>query len=423
MKAEVPYLARLAQQAAGQAMLRPPRQLFAGGADMPAHLPDSGGSPRRRAVSAATRLPGPLAPAATGEERIAPGAAAAERGADTGEERAAGLEPGSATIAAPVLTPDAAAMPVTSTAPGTAAMPVTSTAPDAAAMPVASTAPGTAAMPDTTAEQPPATSAGQEPAAGIRVSPDGPDRHQPPQVVPRRRSASRPGLPAAGPANSVSARPTAPPEGPPVPDTSRPMADAGRARPPGAWASPLWGAPVDLPEAAELAPTAGGAARRAVSVSPAGSATAPSEPGTAAAAGSPQGQRTDDTGHLVAREAAGHQMPGAEAAAGQDRRREPAPVLDLTPTSTSRTPPAQEFGAERGEPYREPGAPERARVSIGTIEVTVVPPAPPVPAAREAQPPALVTSGWVRPPSLLASSVGRDRLRDGFRRWYGTAQG
>ena len=45
------------------------------------------------------------------------------------------------------------------------------------------------------------------------------------------------------------------------------------------------------------------------------------------------------------------------------------------------------------------------------------------PAAPEVQPPAQAARGWSRPPSLLAASAGADRLRDGLRRWYGTAQG
>jgi hypothetical protein len=68
---------------------------------------------------------------------------------------------------------------------------------------------------------------------------------------------------------------------------------------------------------------------------------------------------------------------------------------------------------ERGE--------RQARVSIGTIEVTVTPPAsaPPATAFPPPQPPP-PPSG---PPSSLTGSPAADRLRDGLRRWYGTAQG
>jgi hypothetical protein len=67
----------------------------------------------------------------------------------------------------------------------------------------------------------------------------------------------------------------------------------------------------------------------------------------------------------------------------------------------------------------QPRGAARAPVSIGTIEVTVVPPAQPE-ATRSAPPTA---TGRSRPASLLASGSGADRLRDGLRRWHGTAQG
>ena len=59
-------------------------------------------------------------------------------------------------------------------------------------------------------------------------------------------------------------------------------------------------------------------------------------------------------------------------------------------------------------------------MSIGTIEVTVVPPARP---GRESRPGAQVPRGGPRPASLLAAHGGTSRLRDGLRRWYGIAQG
>ena len=218
-------------------------------------------------------------------------------------------------------------------------------------------------------------------------------------------------------------RSRAAPGEPPAASSLPPAGGTGRARPPESWVSPLWGAPVDLPEAPELAPVAGEAARRAVSASPAGPAAPPSGPGTAVPAGSRPGQRTDDAGTSVARGAAGRREPGAGRATAPDRPRELAPVRDLMPPPASRTGPAAMPGTEPGEPYREPRAPGRPYLSIGTIEVTVVPLAPPAAAGREAQPSPPVTPGWSRPPSLLASSAGRDRLRDGLRRWYGTAQG
>jgi hypothetical protein len=52
-------------------------------------------------------------------------------------------------------------------------------------------------------------------------------------------------------------------------------------------------------------------------------------------------------------------------------------------------------------------------VSIGTVEVTVVSPAPPTQAAPT----------WPRPARQPAEGAGTGRLRDALRRWYGIAQG
>ena len=59
------------------------------------------------------------------------------------------------------------------------------------------------------------------------------------------------------------------------------------------------------------------------------------------------------------------------------------------------------------------------RVSIGAIEVTVVPPARPERIQPAPPPPRRLP----RPASLLTGNAGADRLRDGLRRWHGTAQG
>ena len=235
---------------------------------------------------------------------------------------------------------------------------------------------------------------------GLPVTPGRPDMHEPPQAAPRRRRTSSSGPPAAGPANPAGTGPV-PPGEPPAASSLPPAGGTGRARPPESWVSPLWGAPVDLPEALELAPVADEAARRAVSASPAGPAAPPSGPGTAAPAGSRPGQRADDAGTSVARGAAGHREPGAGRATAPDRPRELTPVRDLMPPPASRTGPATMPGTEPGEPYREPRAPGRPYLSIGTIEVTVVPPAPPAAAGREAQPSPPVTPRLV-PPSFPA---------------------
>ncbi|HUA27937.1 MAG TPA: hypothetical protein VMC03_03565 [Streptosporangiaceae bacterium] len=86
-------------------------------------------------------------------------------------------------------------------------------------------------------------------------------------------------------------------------------------------------------------------------------------------------------------------------------------------------------GRDRGDGLSgERSVPARARLSIGTIEVTVAPPAASPAAGAAAQParpgPASArVQSRPRPPSLLASGPGAERLRDGLRRWHGTAQG
>jgi hypothetical protein len=421
MNAEVPYLARLARQAAGQAMLWPPRQLFNGNIDMPVDVPDGGGSPQRYPVNAATSLPGPLVRAATGEEQIASDAVAPAHGADIEGGSRADLEPGSAAFAGPTAPPGV--MPVTSAAPpplpGATVTPVTSAAPalepGAGVTPVTSAASG--------ASVPPVTSAGQGPAGGIPVPRGAPDMHWPPQVASRRHSSSHSGPLPADQANSAGARPVAPPKEPQESSKPRAGGGTGRAQSSEPWAGPLWGAPVDLPEAVEFTPKADEAARRMISPSPAGPAAPSSGPAAAAIAASRDGHQTDNPGALVVRGAAGYPVPGAEAAAAPNWPREPAPVRNLIPPTLARTRPAPIPGSEPDEPHRKPRVSGQPNVSIGTIEVTVISPASPTPAAREAQPSPPVTRGWSRPPSLLASSAGRDRMRDGLRRWYGTAQG
>jgi hypothetical protein len=75
--------------------------------------------------------------------------------------------------------------------------------------------------------------------------------------------------------------------------------------------------------------------------------------------------------------------------------------------------PAHPRSAPRSEGTRQ------AQVSIGTIEVTVVPAAKPSMAEIPPAKPVIRS----RPPALIATGPGADRRRDGRRRWYGTAQG
>jgi hypothetical protein len=338
MKAEVPYLARLARQATGQPTLRPPRQLFTGDVDLPADSPGFPGSPgsaRRHAIDApGPRLLGSLPMADGGHEQLMPEASAPA-------SQGGGVEPAAAGNA-------------------------------------------------------PATPAGPEPAVAIRMTPDSPDRHLPPQAAPQWPGAGPDEVPGTTVASPAEIRPVTPPAEPRPAGDARPAVD-GPARPPKWWASSLSDGPMALPDALQPAPRAGQADHRAAPVSP----TVPAE--------------------LVPR--AAHQTtfrPGAPPAADAsdlDRIRQRTAVRDLMPQPADPPPVA----ISRTEPD-EPRVPRRPRVSIGTIEVTVVPPTPPVPVIPEMRLPAPVPPGRSRPPSPFAASEGADRLRHGLRRWYGTAQ-
>ncbi len=96
----------------------------------------------------------------------------------------------------------------------------------------------------------------------------------------------------------------------------------------------------------------------------------------------------------------------------------PGTDQQLASTALLRPDPGSLPGPEPGGLPR-PGTDRPPRVSIGTIEVTVLAPAPP---ASHAVPPPLARSPIERPSARAADAGGR-RLQDGLRRWYGTAQG
>jgi hypothetical protein len=386
MKTEVPYLARLARQAAGQPALRPPRQLFSGDIDLPVGSPGYFGSPRRHAVDAAApRLVGAVT-ASDGGEQPTPEALAPASRADR------------------IPTPGR---------PG-----------------------GSAAVEPAVAGNAPVTSARPEPAAATRTAPERPDLPRPPRAVPQRPGAGHAKVSAAAVGSPAGIRPVPPaPEPGPARD-ARPAVDRP-ARPPESWASSLSDGPVALPDSLQPAPRADQPAPRADQPAPRADQPAPradqpapradqadrraelvpravpAGPGPSGPAGLRQHQRTDDASGAVAHQTA--LGPGAPAAGDLDFPREPAAVRDLVPRPASDPPPVAISRTGPGEPR----VPRRPRVSIGTIEVTVVPPAP---AAPEIRLPAPVTPGWSRPPSPFAASEGADRLRHGLRRWYGTAQ-
>jgi len=138
------------------------------------------------------------------------------------------------------------------------------------------------------------------------------------------------------------------------------------ARPsPRSWTDPLWGAPVGLPPTVSARPR----------------------------------ERAGDATQSAGTAAVGALLPSSgQAPQGNDR-------------------PGSHAGRERRRQHGVPGA----RVSIGTIEVTVVPPAPQPGRPEDGR--VLSRPGRQGAPSLLAAGPGAERLRDGLRRWHGTAQG
>jgi hypothetical protein len=191
--------------------------------------------------------------------------------------------------------------------------------------------------------------------------------------------------------------------------------DAAQGRPRESWPSPLWGTPVDLPTTIELAPATRDTDRRAAAAPPPGSIAWPAEPGPASTARSHQNRHTKDSDLSM--------TPGAPKTADPDRSWTPAAVRELVPPTASAPPSSARPDPEPGDALQKPRVPgRRPQVSIGTIDVTVVPPAPPAPAAAEIRPPVQAAPTWSRPPSLLAADPGASRMRDGLRRWYGTAQ-
>jgi hypothetical protein len=200
----------------------------------------------------------------------------------------------------------------------------------------------------------------------------------PPEPAPPTDAAVPGGADAASP-GTASPQP-ARPGSPPAQDTPGSRAGAGAEPSPArpllvtSWADPVWALPIELP---------GSDARGA------GQAGGPAP--------------TSATGTSQASSPAAH---AAEAIL------QPAAAPALGPTHGTR--PGQ---SDASSP----------RVSIGTIEVTIV--APP---AQQPAPGAPALPGrqqehtaptWSRPPSLLTASRRSDRLRSGLRRWHGTAQG
>jgi hypothetical protein len=392
MRGQVRYLARLARQATGRPTLQPPRLVFA--SDMYAPVRPSGPTSLRRRPTANAAAPDPsafLAPGGASEEQPAPELGAFPHGHDGGREPVAGMPGG----------------PFIPAGPAPALIPPTLTSTSAPVRPTPTEPP---TQPDLAAGSPavPVASPAQAPA-GTPAASSGPESALPPSAAPHKRRTART-EPAdttdGGPAARASAPPAALPAEPPESDNGR-LAATGQARPSVSWTSPLWDMPVDLPGPIGLMPVEDGTKPRATTAPPAERAAVPPGPAPESPASPRQEPSRAGTG-LPVTLTRGHAAPPPEEAAD-----------DLIPPPIRHPALGPTLGPEPEELPRGPGGSWPPRVSIGTIEVTVVPPAS---AAREIQPPVQAAHGWSRPPSRFAASEGTRQLRDGVRRWYGTAQ-
>jgi hypothetical protein len=361
MTVRIPYLSGLARRAPRTAVLRPPRPLFIGDSSTPA------GAPVR---------PDSEDPAV----RTARGGWTATRG-----------WPGSSDPrAAPVADPNAAqttpstGSPALPTAHGASTRSRTAANDGAAGGGISPGSPGEAAAP-------------VEPvsAAVVAPAPRAVSHRRPPGRLPATAAAGdTPPAPVLGDAGAVSY----PGTGPAAPAAPGPLAAA-----PTTWTDPRWGLPAPLPP---------------------GTATLRDDPATA----------EDRTRRAAPALAAGHGRrpvgaasapdvpPGAEATITPPTEQ---PLPELRPTAdpaAARASDPQPLAVRPAAGHPGPSPHHRrsavGRLSIGTIEVTVTAPAtPPGPHRQSAtrRPRPAMAQGPTSPPA--------DPLRDGRRRWYGTAQG
>ncbi len=359
MRARIPYLARLARPDAGPAALRPPRPLFTG--DLFTHMRPAAydGSSRRAAGTIAARAAASAPQAAdAAHEPPTSRGIVSPSGADTSGEPAK----------IPPLAPPAAVSPMA----GADGVPAPA-GPDLPAL----TAPRLALAAPHPPLAPPAGTARMADMGGpaVPAAPDLPGQ----AAASRRPSGPRTGS-AAGASMSLAPPPAGPaahPAGPARPGLPEAPADTV---PPASVRQ--WGTPVELPRAAN--PSAD------VLASPPGRDTAPAP------------------------------RP-LDAADGRRRPGETSAVHDLLPSPSPANEAIEQSGSGPGGSGR-PGGAAWPQVSIGTIEVTVVPPTRPEPAAG-VQPPARAAGSRSRDGSGAAAGAGSDRIRSGLRRWYGTAQG
>lgn len=214
---------------------------------------------------------------------------------------------------------------------------------------------------------PPTPTPGEASAGRARAVTSSPlTRHQPPPITSVRPSRQQPRREPANPLlPTIAPPPPQPTQAPAADEPSHLMVSSAvaPARPPESWADPRWALPAELP----VTPT-----------------------------------RKDSGGAVP--------LPEPAQSAGQPSTDQRQPVPDLMPAPASASGTAV---PDAGHGQDRPLGSRPAQVSIGTIEVTVVPAAPPQPPRRDRP----------RPVSPLPASPPADRLRDGIRRWHGTAQG
>jgi hypothetical protein len=367
------YLVRLAGRAADPASLQPPRALFAdaghpldGGQDTRPGLPaDRGPGPQPAVPVGAGGLPDVQNVPA--EVRFPPGGPRAAEPRNTAPGGISGGDP----------------LPV-APAPGTASTSVMAVAPF-----------------------PPATRPGLEPG-GTRAFPGLPG------------ATAGPGTPPAGPGT--------PPAGPSVADRrpgTLPSGSGPRAVGSGPLPAPSPPSAATLPPAA--APSSAAAAPAAPSTvtltrpaltPPATGQPVPGDPGLTAASPVPDGLRgipvippSAPAGPRLAAARSGSPLAGLDEGDGGRS----AVVPDLVP------PPARATGRDEQTRMDESQREAPGRVTIGAIEVTVVPPTRPAGGRGEPRP---APAPAVQPRSAPSpAEAGGTRLRAGLRRWYGIAQG
>jgi len=379
MTRAVRYLAGLAGSGATAATLRPPRRPIGQRSQTARGLPgDTAAGPFGEHVSSLEGAAGlfehvqehpatrSLVAQFPGED--AAGGPAAGRSAARGPRPPVG--PATSESLASAGAPTRSKVPSAPLSPAIAPPSRKTAPPPAAATPPPTTGapPPAAATPPPRKTAPPPDAATPPPAAGAPLHALGRFASDPPHAALRARAALPPGVGSPGE--------TPGPPRPPAIAASAP----GRGPVPGSlgasWLNAPWGAPVAPPPTIEAGADSAGAVRN---------------PDT----GAPSTARA----HAPVAQTSGQATPA---------------TATLAPTPT--------VGAHADRSQADRDGARRPRVSVGTIEVTVEAPRSER-RDRQGASPAKPAPVRPRPASELSSRVSGNRLREGRRRWYGTAQG